>query len=83
MYYNLWSSHAPFQIDGNFGATAGITEMLFQSHSDVLNILPALPSEWKGGGTITGLKGRGNFTVDITWTKDVNTAVATLTNHKG
>jgi hypothetical protein len=49
----------------------------------VLNILPALPSEWKGGGTITGLKGRGNFTVDITWTKDVNTAVATLTNHKG
>ena len=83
VYYNLWSSHAPFQIDGNFGATAGITEMLFQSHSDVLNILPALPSEWKGGGTITGLKGRGNFTVGITWSSDVNTANVTINNNKG
>ena len=83
VYYNLWSSHAPFQIDGNFGATSGITEMLFQSHSGVLNILPALPSEWKGGGTITGLKGRGNFTVGITWTKDVNTANVTIQNNKG
>ena len=83
VYYNLWSAHAPYQIDGNFGATSGITEMLFQSHSGVMDILPALPENWKGGGTITGLKGRGNFTVGITWTKDVNTANVTIQNNKG
>ena len=83
VYYNLWSAHAPYQIDGNFGATSGITEMLFQSQSGVMDILPALPENWKGGGTITGLKGRGNFTVGITWTKDVNTANVTIQNNKG
>ena len=83
VYYNLWSSHAPFQIDGNFGATAGITEMLFQSHSGVLNILPALPDEWKNGGSITGLKGRGNFTVGITWEANGNPTRITITNNKG
>ncbi|MEE0984708.1 MAG: chitobiase/beta-hexosaminidase C-terminal domain-containing protein, partial [Bacteroidaceae bacterium] len=83
VYHNLWSAHAPYQIDGNFGATSGITEMLFQSHSGVMDILPALPENWKGGGTITGLKGRGNFTVGITWTKDVNTANVTIQNNKG
>ena len=83
VYYNLWSAHAPYQIDGNFGATSGITEMLFQSHSGVMDILPALPENWKGGGTITGLKGRGNFTVGITWTKDVNTANVTIVSNKG
>lgn len=83
VYYNLWSAHAPFQIDGNFGATAGITEMLFQSHSGVLNFLPALPDEWKNGGSITGLKGRGNFTVDVTWEANGNPTLITITNHKG
>ena len=83
VYYNLWSAHAPFQIDGNFGATAGITEMLFQSHSGVLNFLPALPDEWKNGGSVKGLKGRGNFTVDITWEANGNPTLITITNHKG
>ena len=83
VYYNLWSSHAPFQIDGNFGATAGITEMLFQSHSGVLNFLPALPDEWKNGGSITGLKGRGNFTVGMKWTTNGQPTELTITNNKG
>ena len=81
IYYNLYDAHPPFQIDGNFGATAGIAEMLFQSHSDVLNILPALPSEWTGG-TVSGLKGKGNFTVGFEWEDSKPTRI-TITNNKG
>ena len=81
VYYNLYDSHSPFQIDGNFGACAGIAEMLFQSHNEELQLLPALPSVWKEG-RITGLKAVGNFTVDIYWAEG-QLEGAKIISHKG
>jgi len=80
VYPNLLSAGPPFQIDGNFGAAAGIGEMLIQSHEGMIELLPAIPDLWKTG-EVKGIRARGNITVNMTW-KDGRVTAYTIKSPK-
>lgn len=82
IYPNLWDAHAPFQIDGNFGYTAGVNEMLMQSNVGYINILPALPDVW-ASGSVNGIITRGNFELDMEWAEGKVTNISLLSNNGG
>ena len=76
---NLWGSHPPFQIDANFGATAGVAEMLLQSHEGYIEPLPAIPDNWDKG-SFSGLMARGNFQVSATWENGIIRSIRIISN---
>lgn len=79
---NLWDTHPPFQLDGNFGATSGMAEMLLQSQLGTIDVLPALPAAWPAG-SVTGLRARGDVTVDLTWRDGRATGLRLATGSPG
>ncbi|MGG7057363.1 glycosyl hydrolase family 95 catalytic domain-containing protein [Clostridium tertium] len=78
---NLWDTHAPFQIDGNFGMTSGVAEMLMQSNMGYINFMAAMPDEW-ADGSVSGLVARGNFEIGMEW-KDKQATKFTITSNNG
>lgn len=82
IYSNLWDTHPPFQIDGNFGMTSGVAEMLMQSNAGYINLLPALPDEW-ADGNVSGLVARGNFEIEMSWKDGKIEKAALLSNNGG